>query len=103
MTVRTTPKRRNMKKHPVIWIWKQIRRRIPAIALMTAVVQLVNQIQMPFMNISGVLPQYLAAVASAERLQELDDIQGEPEAGMADPLEVREGRIRAVPAAETVE
>ena len=55
---------------------------------LTAIVQLVNQIQTPFVNISGVVPQYLAAVASAERLQELDDIQGEPESSVADPAEL---------------
>lgn len=46
---------------------------------LTAVVQLVSQLQAPFVNLSGVMPLYLAAVASAERLQELEAIQGEPE------------------------
>ena len=46
---------------------------------LTAVVQLVSQLQAPFVNLSGVMPQYLAAVASGERLRELEDIQGEPE------------------------
>ena len=45
---------------------------------LTAVTQLVNQIQTPFVNLSGVLPQYLAMTASAERLMELQQIQGEP-------------------------
>ena len=50
---------------------------------LTAVIQLVNQLQAPFVNLSGIIPQYLAMVASAERLMELDDIQGEAEpAGM---------------------
>ena len=55
---------------------------------LTAVVQLVNQIQMPFVNLSGVVPQYLAAVAAAERLQELDAIQGEPELTVVDTMEL---------------
>ena len=55
---------------------------------LTAVVQLVNQIQMPFVNLSGVVPQYLAAVAAAERLQELDAIQGEPEASVENAMEL---------------
>lgn len=46
---------------------------------LTAVIQLVNQLQTPFVNLSGILPQYLAMLASAERLQELQQIQGEPE------------------------
>lgn len=45
---------------------------------LTAVVQLVNQLQVPFVNLSGILPQYAAMTASAERLMELDQIQGEP-------------------------
>jgi ATP-binding cassette subfamily B protein len=46
---------------------------------LTAVIQLVNQIQMPIVNLSGVMPQYIAMVASAERLMELEEIRGEPE------------------------
>jgi len=45
---------------------------------LTAVVQLVNQLQAPFVDLSGVLPQYIAMVASAERLMELESIQGTP-------------------------
>ena len=36
------------------------------------------------MNLSGVVPQYVALVASAERLMELDALQGEPEAAPLD-------------------
>lgn len=46
---------------------------------LTAVIQLVSQLQAPFVNLSGILPQYLAMTASAERLMELQEIQGEPE------------------------
>jgi len=52
---------------------------------LTAVIQLVNQLQMPFVNLSGVLPKYVAMVASAERLMELETIQGEAEPVSADP------------------
>ena len=45
---------------------------------LTAVVHLVGQLQTPFVNLSGVMPQYVAMLASAERLMELEDIQGEP-------------------------
>ena len=72
----------------LVWCAGRMLRGQMSFGSLTAVVQLVNQIQMPFVNISGVLPQYLATVASAERLQELDAIQGEPEADMADPLEL---------------
>lgn len=45
---------------------------------LTAVIQLVNQLQTPFVDLSGVLPQYVAMLAAAERLMELEAIQGEP-------------------------
>ena len=45
---------------------------------LTAVTQLVSQLRSPFVNMSGILPQYLAMAAAAERLMELDAIQGEP-------------------------
>ena len=44
---------------------------------LTAVTQLVNQLQMPFVNLSGILPKYISMTASAERLMELEAIQGE--------------------------
>lgn len=45
---------------------------------LTAITQLVGQLQAPFVNLSGIMPRYVAMVASAERLMELDAIQGEP-------------------------
>ncbi len=41
---------------------------------MTAVIQLVNQLQGPLVGLSGILPQYTAAVAASERLYELDSL-----------------------------
>lgn len=38
----------------------------------TAVLQLVSQVQSPFANLSGTLPQYFAMVASGERLREVE-------------------------------
>lgn len=52
---------------------------------LTAVIQLVNQLQSPFVNLSGVLPKYVAMTASAERLMELEAIQGEPVPNTEDP------------------
>lgn len=45
---------------------------------LTAVTQLVSQLRAPVVGLSGVLPQYIAMTASAERLMELDAVQGEP-------------------------
>ena len=52
---------------------------------LTAVIQLVNQLQSPFVNLSGVMPKFLAMLAAAERLQELEQIQGEPAPALAEP------------------
>lgn len=42
---------------------------------LTAVLQLVNQIQMPFTGLSGVVPKYYGMLASAERLMELENTE----------------------------
>lgn len=41
--------------------------------------QLISQLRAPLQNVSGVLPQYYAAIASAERLIDLENIENEPE------------------------
>ena len=45
--------------------------------VLIAILQIVNQLRMPLQNISGILPQYYSAIASAERLLELEDIEDE--------------------------
>ena len=52
---------------------------------LTAVVHLVGQLQAPFVNLSGVMPKYIAMLASAERLMELETIQGQKQAAGEDP------------------
>lgn len=42
---------------------------------LTAVTQLVGQLQAPFVNLSGVIPKYTAMLAAAERLMELDALE----------------------------
>lgn len=41
---------------------------------MTAITRLVGQLQAPFVNLSGITPQYAALTAAAERLMELEKI-----------------------------
>lgn len=41
---------------------------------LTAIQQLVSQLQSPIVNLSGVIPQVIAMTAAAERLQELDAV-----------------------------
>ena len=55
---------------------------------LTAVIQLVNQLQVPFSNLSGVIPQYVAMTAAAERLMELESLEREPEPDAQSPAEV---------------
>ncbi len=42
---------------------------------LTAVTQLVTQLRMPMVNLSGIFPQYVAMVAAAERLMELEALR----------------------------
>lgn len=51
---------------------------------LTAVTQLVSQLQSPFVGLSGVYPKYVAMIASAERLMELESIPSEPDADSLD-------------------
>lgn len=44
---------------------------------LTAILQLVNQVQSPFVGMSGVLPKCYAALASAERLMEIEALPDE--------------------------
>lgn len=45
---------------------------------LTAILQLVNQIQAPFANLSGLMPRYYSMTASAERIMELERLPDEP-------------------------
>lgn len=55
---------------------------------LTAITQLVNQLRLPMVNLSGIFPQYVAMTAAAERLMELESLGGEtePECRNADQL-----------------
>ena len=43
-----------------------------------AFLQLISQLRAPLQNVSGILPQYYSALASAERLMELESNEDEP-------------------------
>lgn len=58
---------------------------------LTAVIQLVNQLQAPFVGLTGVMPQYAAMIASGERLMELEEIPDESGAREEDPRELYAG------------
>lgn len=47
------------------------------VGTVTAIIQLVNQIQTPFAGMSGILPKYYSILASAERIMEIEALEGE--------------------------
>lgn len=57
---------------------------------LTAISQLVGQLQTPFVNLSGIIPQYIAMLAAAERLMELEALAKEPGSSIEHPGEVYE-------------
>lgn len=68
----------------LVWCSRELLRGQMSFGSLTAVIQLVNQLQTPFANLSNIVPQYIAMMASAERLMELDAIQGDAEATLED-------------------
>ena len=44
---------------------------------LTALTQLVGQVQQPFASMSGIMPKYYAALSSAERLMEIEDLDSD--------------------------
>lgn len=58
----------------LIWCAGKLLQGQMSFGSLTAVTQLVNQLQTPFTSISGIIPQYIAVTASAERLMELECI-----------------------------
>lgn len=55
-----------------------------------AITQLVGQLRGPLVNMSGIMPQYAAMTAAAERLMEIEDLPDEPEAADMDVSAVYE-------------
>ena len=49
---------------------------------MTAITQLISQIQSPFANITGYLPRFYAMTASAERLTEIESFEDDKDEAM---------------------
>ena len=74
----------------LIWCAGQMLAGNMSFGSLTAVTQLVSQLQAPFANLSGIMPKYVSMIASAERLMELEEIQGEPEPVTQDPAQMYE-------------
>ncbi|MBQ9413675.1 MAG: ABC transporter ATP-binding protein [Clostridia bacterium] len=63
-----------------------IANELMTIGTFTAFLQIIEQIRSPFRNVSGLVPQYYAMLASAERLQELTMLPDEESQPLPAPL-----------------
>ncbi len=74
-----------------VLIWGAVQLSKPEIVFtygtLMAFMQLISQIRAPLQNISGLLPQYYACVASAERLMEIEEVDNEKAALEAEKLQ----------------
>lgn len=57
----------------LIWGAGSISKGVMTFGTLTAFLQLVQQLRAPLQNVSGIIPQYLSALASAERLMEIEN------------------------------
>lgn len=60
----------------LVWCGRRLLEGSMSFGTLMAVIQLVNQLQAPFANLSGIIPKYIQMCASAERLMEIEEIQG---------------------------
>lgn len=71
----------------LVWCAREMLHGRMTFGTLTAMIQLVNQLQAPFVNLSGILPKYIAMTAAAERLRELEEIQPASCEELDDPKE----------------
>ncbi len=62
----------------MVWCSSRILAGTMTYGSMMVITQLVGQLRAPFSNLSGIMPQYVAMTAAAERLMELDTLLGDP-------------------------
>ena len=83
----------------VVWCGYGILKGFISFGTLTAVTQLITQIQSPFANISGYLPRYYVMQASAERLMEAEDFDNdsdEPPMSLPEAAARYEGELRSL-------
>lgn len=61
-----------------IWCAVCLLLKVMTYGTMISIIQLVGQIQSPFSAMSGIFTQYYTAIASAERLMDIENLQNEP-------------------------
>lgn len=64
--------------YALVWSCRGLIAGTVSFGTLTAVLQLVNQVQSPFVGLSGMLPQYYGALASAERMMDIEALPDEP-------------------------
>ena len=63
----------------LVWCSSRVLDNAMTFGALTAVTQLVAQLQQPFTNLSGIVPQYISMTAAAERLMELEQLDQDPD------------------------
>ncbi len=70
----------------LVWGAGQITGGAITYGMLTAFLQLISQLRAPLQNVSGIMPQYYSAIASAERLMEVEGYEEDKPALKADEL-----------------
>lgn len=64
--------------YAIIWGAFKILDHTMSFGTLTAILQLVNQVQQPFAELSSLLPRFYGMTASAERIMEIEQLPDEP-------------------------
>lgn len=72
----------------LVWGAGQIAGGAITYGTLTAFLQLISQLRAPLQNVSGIMPRYYAAIASAERLIELENYEDDAKALPQDKLDL---------------
>ncbi|MBE6732719.1 MAG: ABC transporter ATP-binding protein [Ruminococcaceae bacterium] len=80
----------------LVWGASAISKELITYGTLTAFLQLVSQVRAPLQNISGILPQYYAAMASAERLMVIDNMDRETPPIESDELQTLKENFQKV-------
>lgn len=72
----------------LVWGAFMVSGSVMTFGVLMTLLNIVSQIRTPITGVSGLIPQYFSALASAERIMELEDIPDEPEVMV--PTEIEE-------------
>ncbi len=62
---------------------------------LSAILQLVNNVQVPFASLSNIMPKYYSMIASAERIMDIEKIENEPKTIELDRAEIY-GKLKGI-------